>query len=202
MQSFGVSWNNQQFNQGSPKPDGTTPANTTPVTGVYNASTGAFTLQWSSQVVGGPFNGFSAFWNLTGRFVPAAGSSAPAASSAGAPAAGSAATTPGTHAASGSTASGSTAGGSAASTPSSTGASASPSASGSSTTTTAPGASGATSPTAQTIEISRTASSGGGGWQAPDWLVALVAVLAVAGLAGVLLSERALRRGRSTASAE
>jgi hypothetical protein len=72
VQSFGVSWNNQEFNQGSPKPDGSTPGNTTPVTGVYNPTTGAYTLQWSSQVVGGPFNGFSAFWNLTGRFVPAA----------------------------------------------------------------------------------------------------------------------------------
>ena len=201
LQSFGVSWNNQQFNQGSPKPDGTSPANTTPVTGVYNESTGSFTLQWSSQVVGGPFNGFSAFWNLTGRFVPAAGSSTPAPSTAGAPVPGSAATTPGAHVAPGPTASGSSAGGGAASAPgggAGTSASASTT-SGSSTTTTAPGAS---APKAQTIEITRTALSGGGGWQAPDWLVALVAVLAVAGLGGVLLSERALRRGRSAAPAE
>ncbi len=38
--------------------------------GTYNAATGAYTLQWSSQVVGGPFNSFSAFWNLTGTFTP------------------------------------------------------------------------------------------------------------------------------------
>ena len=37
LQSFGVSWNNQEFNQGSPKPDGSSPGNTTPVTGTYNA---------------------------------------------------------------------------------------------------------------------------------------------------------------------
>lgn len=202
LQSFGVSWNNQQFNQGSPKPDGTSPANTTPVTGVYNASTGAFTLQWSSQVVGGPFNGFSAFWNLTGRFVPAAGSSSPAPSTAGAPAASGAAPTSSAHAASGSTAAGSTAGGVAATTPGAPGATSAGSTGGSTTTTTAPTAPGAAAPKAQTIEISRTALSGGGGWQAPDWLIALVAVLAVAGLAGVLLSERALRRGRSAATAD
>jgi hypothetical protein len=203
LQSFGVSWNNQQFNQGSPKPDGSSPANTTPVTGVYNASTGAFTLQWSSQVVGGPFNGFSAFWNLTGLFVPAAGSSTPASSAAGAaaPAAGSAATTSGAHAAAGSTSAGSTSGGAAASTAGGTGTSSSASTGGSSTSTTAPASSGGATPRAQTIEISRTASSGGG-WQAPDWLIALIAVLALAGLAGVLLSERALRRGRSVAPAE
>src|SRR5580700_358124 len=89
VQSFGVSWNNQEFNQGSPKPDGSSPGNTTPVTGTYDAATGAYTLQWSSQVVGGPFNGFSAFWNLTGRFVPAAGAAAaPTSTPAAAPGAG------------------------------------------------------------------------------------------------------------------
>jgi len=83
LESFGVSWNNQEFNQGSPKPGGSTPGNTTPVVGTYNPSTGSYTLQWSSQVVGGPFNGFSAFWNLTGRFIPAASSSGGSANASG-----------------------------------------------------------------------------------------------------------------------
>jgi hypothetical protein len=200
LQSFGVSWNNQQFNQGSPKPDGTSPANTTPVNGVYNAATGAFTLQWSSQVVGGPFNGFSAFWNLTGRFVPTAGAAAPATSGgAAAPAAGSTAgTAAGTHA-TGSTSTGS---GAARSSGTSTGDGSSTAAgAGSTTATSAPtGSAAAPTPKAQTIEAARTVSSGGPGWQAPTWLVALVAVLAVAGLAGVLFSERALRRARNAAT--
>jgi hypothetical protein len=201
LQSFGVSWNNQQFNQGSPKPDGTSPANTTPVTGVYNPSTGAFTLQWSSQVVGGPFNGFSAFWNLTGRFVPTAGAAAPATSSPAAPAASSpAGSAAGSHAATGSTSTGSKA-------PTASGATSSGSSAttgaGSTTSTTAPSGSTASSgaPKAQTIEVARTVSSGGPGWQAPTWLIALVAVLAVAGLGGVLSSERALRRARNAESA-
>jgi hypothetical protein len=198
LQSFGVSWNDQQFNQGSPKPDGSAPGNTTPVSGAYNPSTGAFTLQWSSQVVGGPFNGFSAFWNLTGRFVPAAGSAAPAPS--GAPGAGSAAgTAAGTHGATGATSAGSgaaSAGGTNATGASTTGASSA----GSTTATSVPSGSAASAgtgaPKAQTIEATRTASSGGPGWQAPNWLIALVTVLAVTGLSGVFLSERALRRAR------
>ena len=83
VQAVSVSWNNQYFNQGSPKPDGSSPGDTTPVTGTYDAATGAYTLQWTSQVVGGPFNGFSGLWHLTGRFVAASG----AAGSAGAAAA-------------------------------------------------------------------------------------------------------------------
>lgn len=84
LQAVSVSWNNQYFNQGSPKPDGTYPGNTTPLTGTYDPATGAYTMQWTSQVVGGPFNGFSGLWHLTGRFVPAAGGGA--ASSPGSPA--------------------------------------------------------------------------------------------------------------------
>jgi hypothetical protein len=200
LQSFGVSWNNQQFNQGSPKPDGSSPGNTTPVSGVYNPTTGAFTLQWSSQVVGGPFNGFSAFWNLTGRFVPTAGAAAPApAAGTAAPAAGGPAGAPtGTHGATGSTSTGSGAtstSGTSVAGGSSTGAGA-----GSTGVTSAPASAASTgAPKAQTIEAARTVSSGGPGWQAPTWLVALVAVLAVAGLAGVLLSERSLRRARNAA---
>lgn len=203
LASFGVSWNNQQFNQGSPKPDGSSPGNTTPVTGIYNASTGAFTLQWSSQVVGGPFNGFSAFWNLTGRFVPAAGSSTPVSSGAAAQGDGSAGTAPAAGAATGPTSAASSGSGGATSSATGHGASSGASGAGSTTATTAPATagSGTSTPRARTIEVTRTASSGGGGWRAPSWLVALVAVLAAAGLAGVLLSERALRRGRDAAPA-
>lgn len=63
-----ASWNNEWFNQGSPKPDGSSPGLTSPVTGTYDPETGAITLEWASQVVGGPFNDFTGIWHLEGTF--------------------------------------------------------------------------------------------------------------------------------------
>jgi hypothetical protein len=63
-------WNGQSFNQGTPKPNATVPAPTTPVSGTYDATTRAFTLQWKSLIVGGPFNGCTGSWHLAGTFVP------------------------------------------------------------------------------------------------------------------------------------
>jgi hypothetical protein len=70
VEAWSASWNKLYFNQGSPKPDGTRPGLTSPVSGTYNAKTRAFVLSWTSQVVGGPFNGFTGDWHLTGTFVP------------------------------------------------------------------------------------------------------------------------------------
>jgi len=64
-------WNGLSFNQGSPKPDGTSPGSTTPVSGTYDAATKHFVLQWKSLIVGGPFDGFTGGWHLEGTFVPA-----------------------------------------------------------------------------------------------------------------------------------
>jgi hypothetical protein len=199
VQSFAVSWNNQQFNQGSPKPDGSSPGNTTPVTGTYNPSTGAYTLQWSSQVVGGPFNGFSAFWNLTGTFIPAAGGSPSGATATPAPSgaqSGSASTpnsaappSPVSHA-----------GTDASSKPgaSSAGVSGGSAAFGAtSTTSPSSGAAPGGSAPKRALVSSRTSVIEGGGWTAPTWLVILAAVLAVLGLGGVLWSERELHRRRA-----
>lgn len=61
-----VSWNGQQFNQGSPKPDGSVTGGTTPVTGTYDSTSGAYTLDWTSQIAGGPFDGFTGVWHLEG----------------------------------------------------------------------------------------------------------------------------------------
>jgi hypothetical protein len=69
LESWSASWNKLYFNQGSPKPGGAKPGLTAPVTGTYNAKTHAFLLTWTSQVVGGPFNGFTGEWHLTGTFV-------------------------------------------------------------------------------------------------------------------------------------
>jgi hypothetical protein len=73
--AWDAQWNGQSFNQGTPKPNGTVPAPTTPLSGTYDATTHAFTLQWKSLIVGGPFNGFTGYWHLTGTFVPAPSSS-------------------------------------------------------------------------------------------------------------------------------
>ncbi|SKU67013.1 Uncharacterised protein [Mycobacteroides abscessus subsp. abscessus] len=42
LSAFGVTWNNQVFNQGAPKPGGALPGKTTPVTGTYDRNSGAF----------------------------------------------------------------------------------------------------------------------------------------------------------------
>jgi hypothetical protein len=185
LEAFGVTWNDQQFNQGSPKPGGGAPGNTTPVTGTYNAGTGAYTLQWSSQVVGGPFNGFSAFWNLTGTFTPA-----------GSPAATSSASTA-THGSSGSAAtrSATTGGSTSVTTP---GAAASSATTGSTVTSTTTGTGSAHRPAAKEksriVTTSRTVSSSSGGWNTPTWLIVLLAVLVGAGLAGIVGSEVVRRK--------
>jgi hypothetical protein len=71
VEAWSVSWNNQYFNQGTPKPDGTRPGLTSSLSGTYDPSSRRFVLTWSSQVVGGPFNGFTGYWHLQGTFVPA-----------------------------------------------------------------------------------------------------------------------------------
>lgn len=68
--AWAVGWNGQWFNQGSPKPDGTLPTGTTPVSGSYDAATGHYVLEWRSLIVGGPFNNFIGAWHLEGTFVP------------------------------------------------------------------------------------------------------------------------------------
>lgn len=70
VRSFAASWNNQQFNQGAPKPDSSTPGLTAAPSGTLDAQSGAFTLEWRSQIVGGPFDRFTGVWHLEGTFVP------------------------------------------------------------------------------------------------------------------------------------
>lgn len=69
--AWAAQWNGLSFNQGSPKPDGTSPGHTEPVTGTYDAAGGRFVLKWKSLIVGGPFDGFTGSWHLEGTFVPA-----------------------------------------------------------------------------------------------------------------------------------
>jgi hypothetical protein len=96
LSSWGVTWNNQVFNQGAPKPVSSAaakapgqekaekvwdwvagkylesaPAPTITgksATGTYDAKTGAFVLEWTSLIEGGPFNRFIGRWHLEGTF--------------------------------------------------------------------------------------------------------------------------------------
>lgn len=78
MAAFGAAWNGEDFNQGSPKPDGSRPGGTSGPSGTYDAATGAFTLEWASLIVGGPFNGFTGVWHLEGTFTGQGGAPAAA----------------------------------------------------------------------------------------------------------------------------
>lgn len=105
LSSWAAAWNNQDFNQGAPKPASSTDAaapgqeqaeevwdwvagrfleaapeatvSGSGATGTYDSATGAFTLEWTSLIEGGPFNGFTGLWHLEGTFEP--GDRAPAA---------------------------------------------------------------------------------------------------------------------------
>jgi hypothetical protein len=76
VRAFAAAWNNQHFNQGAPKPDGSTPGATAGPKGTYNRTSGAFVLDWTSQIVGGPFNNFTGQWHLEGTFTPSQRASA------------------------------------------------------------------------------------------------------------------------------
>ena len=71
MEALSAEWRTTYFNQGSPKPGGLRPGLTQPVTGSYNVRTHAFTLNWTSKIIGGPFTGFIGQWHLAGRFIAA-----------------------------------------------------------------------------------------------------------------------------------
>lgn len=81
LRAFAASWNGQHFNQGAPKPDGSTPGATALPTGTYNDTTKAFVLDWTSGIVGGPFNSFTGRWHFEGTFTGS--SSAPSSPTAG-----------------------------------------------------------------------------------------------------------------------
>jgi hypothetical protein len=69
--AFAAAYQGQHFNQGAPKPDGSTPGATTPMSGTYDAATKKFTMEWASTIVGGPFNNFTGKWHFEGTFEPA-----------------------------------------------------------------------------------------------------------------------------------
>ncbi len=76
LSAFAAAYGGQHFNQGSPKPDGSNPGLTSGPAGTYDAATRRYTLEWSSTIVGGPFNNFTGRWHLEGTFEPASGAPA------------------------------------------------------------------------------------------------------------------------------
>lgn len=98
LSSWAASWNDQEFNQGAPKPPEKQAAQVAgaeqvqkvwdwvaqqwldqpsadaaqgpSATGTYDPATRRFTLEWTSLIVGGPFNGFTGVWHLEGVFEP------------------------------------------------------------------------------------------------------------------------------------
>ncbi|WP_405491115.1 hypothetical protein [Nocardia sp. NBC_00511] len=78
LSSLGVTWNNQVFNQGSPKPGGGLPGKTSGISGTIDGA-GNFVIEWTSQIVGGPFNNFTGLWHLAGQYRGALPQAAPAA---------------------------------------------------------------------------------------------------------------------------
>jgi len=69
LSAFAAAWNKQHFNQGAPKPGGAMPGLTAGPSGTYDAATRHYLLEWSSQIIGGPFNNFTGVWHLEGTFV-------------------------------------------------------------------------------------------------------------------------------------
>ena len=67
LSAISVSWNQQNFNQGAPKPG----AGGDGPTGTYDEASHRYTLDWTSRIEGGPFNGFTGMWHFEGVFEPA-----------------------------------------------------------------------------------------------------------------------------------
>ena len=175
LRAWEATWNKQNFNQGSPKPDGSTPQLTTAPHGTYDAATGAFVLEWTSTIVGGPFNEFTGSWHLTGTFRPP-GAAAPSAAAAPGQPATKTRTTTATHSA---TASGSpTAAGAAIATGAAAPAAAADSA----------GAPPEATPALGNAKVIGAVAQKG--WKPPAWLIVLVALIGIGAAVALLLPPR------------
>ncbi len=64
LSAFTAYYGGGNFNQGAPKPDGAGEA----PTGTIDPETGEFTLEWTSLISGGSFDGFTGVWHLEGTF--------------------------------------------------------------------------------------------------------------------------------------
>lgn len=71
LSALAAYYGGEVFNQGAPKPGGENPGLTSGPTGTIDTETGAFVLDWQSQIEGGAFNEFTGVWHLEGTFSPA-----------------------------------------------------------------------------------------------------------------------------------
>jgi hypothetical protein len=67
LSSWEVMWNGTAFEQG-PRPVNTGPF--VLAVGTYDLATAAYSLDWVSQIKGGPFNNVLGYWHLEGTVVP------------------------------------------------------------------------------------------------------------------------------------
>lgn len=191
LRSFAASWNNQQFNQGAPKPDGSLPGDSSLSGGTFDAATGAFTLQWTSQIVGGPFNNFTGLWHLVGQFRPATPSTPVTTTPpTAAPGTGTAkATTTSPRAVSPSSGTSSVVPASGAGVQPSAGSADTGGGEPAASSAAATGPGGKESFALTTIKSTRH-------WNAPRWLMYTLAFIALVGLVSLLLVERRFRQAR------
>lgn len=68
LESWEVFWNSNTFEQG-PRPDNTGPF--TLAVGTYDLSDQSYSVTWTSQIKGGPFNGITGYWHLEGTHIAA-----------------------------------------------------------------------------------------------------------------------------------
>jgi hypothetical protein len=90
VRAFAAAWQSQHFNQGSPKPDGSNPGQTAPLTGTFDSATRKFSLEWTTTIKSStgasPFENFTGRWHLEGTFegaLPAAATASAAGTSGG-----------------------------------------------------------------------------------------------------------------------
>ena len=77
LSAWEVYWNGSVFEQG-PRPDNSNPSFDLAM-GTIDTVTGRYTLDWSSQILGGAFNGVMGFWHLEGQLTSISAVPVPAA---------------------------------------------------------------------------------------------------------------------------
>ncbi len=178
LQAIGAAWNDQNFNQGAPKPGNAPAGLTAKPTGTFDSSSGAYTLDWASQIEGGPFDKFTGVWHLEGT-LRTAGQPAPATTPPSTAPSGEALVTVTTSALP----------------------SAGPTPAASETTTTTevgtPAPVGDVDDRGADNEVAIDAELTGGR-EAPTWLILLVLALGLAAIAGYILTDKAIRQNQDS----
>lgn len=67
LSAWEVMWNGSAFEQG-PRPVSSGPF--VPAVGTFDLSDNSYSVTWSSQINGGPFNGVTGYWHLEGTLAP------------------------------------------------------------------------------------------------------------------------------------